>query len=92
MSDNESEAAVLTMYTTRWCGDCTITKNYLRKFDVPFEEIDIEADPNAAETVMRLNDGKRTVPTLVLGGKATSLSGFTREKFDAFLREHDLRS
>jgi hypothetical protein len=31
------------------------------------------------------------VPTLVVGGRATSLSGFTREKFDAFLEQHDLR-
>lgn len=81
----------LTMYTTRWCGDCQRAKTFLQKFAIPFVEVDIEQDPEAAEYVQRVNDGRRSVPTLVLGGRATSLSGFTREKFDAFLDQHGLR-
>lgn len=81
---------MLKMYTTAWCGDCTITKNYLRKFEIPFEEIDIEADDEAAAYVVSMNGGKRSVPTLVFDGQATSLSGFTRAKLDAFLRRHGL--
>ena len=90
MENVTPEDGVLTMYTTRWCGDCTITKNYLNRFNVPFDEVDIEADPEAAEMVMRLNAGRRSVPTLVIAGKATTLSGFTREKFNAFMKEHGL--
>lgn len=90
MDSPAPDTPVLTMYTTRWCGDCTITKNYLTKFNVPFDEVDIESDPSAAEYVMGLNAGRRSVPTLVIDGKATSLSGFTRDKFNAFMREHDL--
>lgn len=90
MESPTPKTPLLTMYTTRWCGDCTITKNYLTKFNVPFDEVDIESDPGAEEYVMRLNDGRRSVPTLVVDGKATSLSGFTRGKFDAFMKEHDL--
>ena len=82
----------VTMYTTRWCGDCTITKNFLDKFGIPFEEIDIENDPQAAEYVMRVNDGRRSVPTLVVDGDAVSLSGFSRQKFDAFVAKHGLRA
>lgn len=81
---------MLTVYTTTWCGDCVMAKNYLDKFAIPFEEINIEEDEEAAEFVQRVNDGRRSVPTLVFQGQATSLSGFTREKFDAFLRRHDL--
>lgn len=80
----------LTMYSTRWCGDCRRVKSFLDKFAIPFVEVDIEQDPEAAAFVQSVNDGRRSVPTLVLGGRATSLSGFTREKFDAFLNEHDL--
>lgn len=81
---------MLTMYTTTWCGDCTVTKNYLHKYGIDFEEIDIEHDAEAADYVQRVNNGRRSVPTLVFDGEATSLSGFTRAKFDAFLRRHDL--
>ncbi len=81
---------MLTMYTTRWCGDCVTTKNYLNKFSIPFQEIDIEQDAEAAAYVQSVNGGRKSVPTLVFQGEATSLSGFTREKFNAFLRRHEL--
>jgi len=78
------------MYTTRWCGDCQRAKNFLNKFAIPFVEVDIEQNPDAAAYVQRVNGGRRSVPTLVIGDRATSLSGFTREKFDAFVAEHAL--
>lgn len=81
----------IRMYTTSRCGDCIITKTYLAKFDIPFEEIDIERDVEAAAYVMTVNNGRRSVPTLVYNGEATSLSGFSRAKFDAFLSRHKLR-
>lgn len=78
------------MYTTRWCGDCQRAKNFLNKFAIPFVEVDIEGDPEAAAFVQSVNGGRRSVPTLVVGDDATSLSGFTREKFDAFVERHAL--
>jgi mycoredoxin len=78
------------MYTTTWCGDCHVAKNHLKKFNIPFEEVDIEQNPEAADYVMQVNQGKRSVPTLVFNGEATSLSGFSRAKFDAFLQKHSL--
>jgi mycoredoxin len=80
----------IKVYTTRWCGDCQITKKYLSKFGIPFEEIDIENDPSAAEYVMQVNDGRKSVPTLVYDGEATSLSRFSRDKLDEFLQKHRL--
>ncbi|MDQ3397217.1 MAG: NrdH-redoxin [Deinococcota bacterium] len=78
------------MYTTNWCGDCHVTKNFLKKFAIAFEEINIERDPEAADYVMRVNGGRRSVPTLVYNGEATSLSNFSRSKLDAFLEKHKL--
>lgn len=80
----------IKVYTTQWCGDCQVTKNYLAKFGIPFEEIDIENDPQAAQYVMEVNDGRRSVPTLVYDGQATSLSRFSRAKLDEFLQQHRL--
>lgn len=83
---------MIKIYTTAWCGECTITKNYLNKLNIPFEEINIEASPEAADFVMRVNGGRRSVPTLVYNGEATSLSGFSRAKFEAFLKKHALNA
>lgn len=80
----------IKVYTTRWCGDCEITKKYLTKFQIPFQEIDIEDDPQAAEYVMKVNDGRRSVPTLVYGDEATCLSRFSRQRLDEFLSKHRL--
>lgn len=81
----------LTVYTTGWCGDCTVTKMALEKLGVPYREVDIEHDAEAAAYVMAVNDGRRSVPTLTYRGDATSLSNFSRARLDAFLEKHALR-
>ncbi len=81
---------MVKIYSTTWCGDCQVTKTFLKKLSIPFEEVNIEEHPDAADFVMQVNNGKRSVPTLVVDGEATSLSGFSRAKFDAFLAKHQL--
>lgn len=54
----------LIVYTTRWCGYCQQLKTLLKKFEIPYDEIDIEADPTAAEFVGSVNGGNRIVPTV----------------------------
>ncbi|MBS9533647.1 mycoredoxin [Mycobacterium sp. M1] len=54
----------IVMYSTRWCGYCSQLKKVLNKYEIPFEEIDIEQDPAAAAFVASANGGCRTVPTL----------------------------
>lgn len=52
------------IYTTSWCGYCVRLKQQLDRAGVPYREVDIEADAAAAERVMRINEGNRTVPTV----------------------------
>ncbi len=54
-----------TMFSTPWCGYCYRLKSQLHREGISFEEIDIERDPRAAEVVQRVNNGNRTVPTLL---------------------------
>ena len=56
---------MLTMYTTTWCGYCVRLKAALTGANIAFEEVNIELDESAAEKVMSVNGGNRTVPTLV---------------------------
>lgn len=53
------------MYVTTWCGDCRMAKRWFDSHDVPYEYINIEEDPRAAEYVMKVNGGMRSVPTIV---------------------------
>jgi mycoredoxin len=58
----------IKMFTTTWCGDCYRAKRFLKANRVEFEEINIDEDAEAAELVMKNNDGKRRVPTLEIAG------------------------
>ncbi len=55
----------IVMYATAWCGDCRRAKRMFNALGVPYTEIDIDREPAAAETVMRLNSGNRSVPTII---------------------------
>jgi len=53
---------------------------------IAYEEIDIEKRPEAAEIVMRLNDGMRKVPTLDVEGIIVSGDAFDAARFEKDLR------
>ncbi len=53
------------MYSTTWCGDCRRAKRVFADFGVPYIEVNIEEDEDAAELVQTLNNGMRSVPTIV---------------------------
>jgi mycoredoxin len=53
------------MYTTPWCGYCVRLKSQLGRAGIEFAEVDIEADPAAADVVAAVNRGNLTVPTVV---------------------------
>jgi mycoredoxin len=55
----------VVMYSTGWCGDCRRARRVFDALGVPYTEIDIDREPAAAETVMRLNHGMRSVPTII---------------------------
>ena len=54
-----------TMYSTPWCGYCHRLKSQLDREGIPFDIVDIEQFPDAAEIVESANNGNQTVPTLV---------------------------
>jgi mycoredoxin len=56
---------MLTMYSTTWCGYCMRLKRMLDREGIAYDEVNIEQDESAAEFVMSVNGGNRTVPTVV---------------------------
>ena len=64
--DNQAETATkIVMYTTNWCPDCWRAKQVMGAMKVAYHEVNINEDEEAVETVIRLNNGNRSVPTLV---------------------------
>ena len=69
--------SAVTMYTTSWCGYCFRLKKMLKAEGISFKEVDIEADPAAAQFVASVNGGNQTVPTVKFadGSTLTNPSG-----------------
>ncbi len=76
----------ILIYTTAWCPDCRAAKRFLQTKGLPYEEIDIEKNPEAAEIVMKLNGGMKTVPTLDIEGTIVSGDRFNASRFEKDLR------
>jgi glutaredoxin len=56
----------VTIYSTSWCCDCRRVKNFLRDRKVAFREVN----------VLRVNNGRRKVPTLEVAGRFFACSPF----------------
>jgi glutaredoxin len=58
---------MITVYTKDWCGYCNIAKAYLKKHEIPFEEINIDHDNKAREYM--ISEGHYTAPQIYYEGK-----------------------
>jgi len=76
---------IVKMYTTTTCSDCRRAKKFLGEQGIDYEEINIEEREGAAEHVMKLNDGKRKVPTFEIDGRAFALSPYDERMLRAEL-------
>ncbi|MEJ1964334.1 MAG: glutaredoxin 3 [Gammaproteobacteria bacterium] len=56
----------VVMYTTGWCGYCARARSLLESKNVPFEEIDVDAHPEARAEMMK-RSGRRSVPQIFIG-------------------------
>jgi mycoredoxin len=68
------------MYSAPWCGDCRRAKLFLRERGIAFREVNVEEEPDAEDLVMRVNDGRRKIPTFAVDGRYFSCSPFRAEK------------
>ena len=63
--------ALLTIYTTSWCGYCHRLMTVLKANGISYDEVDIEQDGAAAEFVGSVNGGNTTVPTVKFADGST---------------------
>jgi glutaredoxin 3 len=63
----------IVMYSKGWCPYCSRARELLKSKGVDFEEIDVEARPEARAEMMARSGGRRTVPQIFIG--ATHVGG-----------------
>lgn len=82
--NSPADEQTIKMYVTPWCGDCRIAKRWFDAHDIPYEYINIEEDDKAAEFVVRVNRGMRSVPTIVFPDGSILVEPTTRELASKF--------
>lgn len=55
----------IILYGTTWCGDTRRTRAFLDRNHIAYRWIDIDKDAEASRFVERVNNGYRSVPTLI---------------------------
>jgi mycoredoxin len=53
------------MYVTEYCSDCLRAKRFFEENNISYERIGLEDNPEATEFVAQINNGYRSVPTIV---------------------------
>ena len=76
----------LVLYTTAWCGDCRRAKQFLNERGIAFAEVNVDEDPDAEDLVLRVNNGRRKVPTIQVQGRH-----FACSPFDPYLLAEELK-
>jgi glutaredoxin 3 len=82
----------VVMYTKSWCPYCQSARELLERKGVAFQEIDIEAQPEQREDMIRRCD-QYTVPQILIGGRHIGGSDELHELdaaggLDALLQQH----
>jgi mycoredoxin len=55
----------IVFYGTQWCFDCKRSRKLLDQMNVEYHYVDINQDPDARTFVQEVNNGNRSVPTIV---------------------------
>lgn len=62
----------IQFYGADWCPDCQRAKRFLQDNQINFDFIDVENTDGASEYVMKVNNGKRIIPTILINDKPYS--------------------
>lgn len=57
--------AQIVMYAVEWCPDCRRAKFFFKRKKIDVLEVDVNSDEKAEAFVKELNNGFRSVPTII---------------------------
>lgn len=55
----------IIIFGTRWCGDTRRTLRFFDQNNIPYQWVDIDQDKEASAYVEKVNNGYRSVPTIL---------------------------
>ena len=73
----------IVMYCTSWCPGCRRARLYFESHSIPYTEIDITRDREAAGRVRSWADGNETTPTFKIRGQV--IVGYDERKLKEVL-------
>jgi len=74
----------IVMYSVEWCPDCRRAKFFFKRKKIDVLEVDVNADKNAEAFVKELNNGNRSVPTIILPDGSMMVEPSTEELEEKF--------
>lgn len=73
----------IKFYGAMWCGDTRRARSWFDNNNIPYEWIDVDKDKAAEEYVKSVNNGMRSIPTIVFWDGSRLVEPSTRK-----LEEH----
>ena len=74
------------LFTTPTCSWCRTVKQYLRKHDIRFKEVDVSRDQRAAQDMKR-RSGQQGVPVTLINNRP--VVGFNKSEINRLLNIRD---
>ncbi|MFH2039973.1 MAG: glutaredoxin domain-containing protein [Chloroflexota bacterium] len=59
------EETPILIYGTNWCPDCYRVRKFMDANNIAYQWININKDPSACAIVEKVNNGNRSVPTII---------------------------
>ena len=81
--NNQQSQKRVIVYSTPSCPHCTNLKNYLRRNQIHFRDIDVSKDQKMAQELVR-KSGQQGVPQTEINGRI--IVGFNKQKIDELLQ------
>lgn len=74
---------MVKIYSTPTCVYCKTLKEYFKKHDISFEDIDVSKDEKQLEVMIK-DSGQMGVPVVDIDGEI--ITGFDKQKIDKLLK------
>ena len=63
-----SQSVDITYYGAEWCPDCQMAKRFFKEHNLAYTAHDIDHDPGAQEAMLKLTNGNKSIPTIIING------------------------
>ena len=88
MTDNNDlytmKPSQIVMYAVEWCPDCRRAKFFFKRKKIDVMEVDVNSDKEAEKFVKELNNGNRSVPTIIFPDGSMMVEPSTEELEERF--------